>query len=125
MKHLILIAILALSLPVAARPVKLAWDVPIDSPTSWKVLRGGVVIGSTLTIGTTVEANTGDSITVIAVSEAGIYSLPSLPVIVPSLVTIPPPMDMIQRSSDLDTWVDVAPIPHTDSQFIRIRITAP
>lgn len=116
-----ILAIIAFSLPLAARPVSLAWNAnpSTENVSTYRVWRGGnVLVGTSATPAATFDLNTGDRITVSAVNSFG-ESLQSAAVI------IPPPPDMIQRSEDLVTWVDVAPIPKADKQFIRIKITPP
>ena len=114
-----LLTILALTLPLSARPVSLAWDAPPTEQmvVGWRVWSGTTLLGSSSVPSATVHIpNSETTITVTAINAAG-ESLPSAPLV------IPPPLVWIQKSVDLQTWENVVQIPYVEGkQFIRIQL---
>jgi len=113
-----LLAILALSLPLAARPVAIAWDAapPLENVVGWRIWRGIDLIGSSNVPSATVQiGNEATTITATAINAAG-ESAHSDP------LTIPPPMVWLQRSPDLMTWADVVQVVYQPNQIPRIEI---
>ena len=116
-----LLAILALSLPLTARPVSLVWDTPPSEQmvVGWRVWSGNTLLGSSSVPAATVQIpNTAVNITVTAINVKG-ESPPSAP------LEIPAPLIWIQKSTDLQTWSNVVEIPYQPSQFIRLQLPPP
>lgn len=116
-----LLVILLLALPLAARPVSLAWDAPPSEQmvVGWRVWSGTTLLGSSSVPSATVNLpNAAVSITVTAINAQG-ESPPSAP------LPIPAAMVMIQKSTDLQTWTNVIEIPYQPTQFIRLQLPPP
>jgi hypothetical protein len=109
-------------LPLAARPVNIAWDVPSASEmvVGWRVWRGTEILTSSSVPSATINiSNEATTITVTAINAAG-ESPHSAP------LDIPAPMMWIQKSTDLQTWENVVQIPYVEpSQFIRLQLPPP
>ena len=102
-------------------PVTLDWDsAPVDEMVvGWRVWGNGVLLGAASVPQCTVNIpNSATVLTVTAINSTG-ESPHSAP------LTIPAPLVMIQRSTDLKTWVDVVQIPYEPTQFIRLETPAP
>ena len=104
-----------------ARPVKLAWDTPPSNQlvVGWRIWSGSTLLGASSTPTATVQIpNAATTLTVTAINAAG-ESAHSEP------LTIPPPLMWIQKSTDLQTWINVVQMPYEPRQFIRLETPTP
>lgn len=106
-----------------AREVKLAWDAApaAEFVVGWRVWSGSTLLTASNVPKATVNVpNAATTLTVTAINAAGESPHSS------ALLTIPPAMVWIQRSTDLQTWTNVVEIPFIEpSQFVRIQIPPP